>query len=830
MRSDAQASPTRTTLAATTAGGGVDAARARQIEMVLEGIEALPTLSPIATRVIQLSSSSETNAEEIAKVIESDPSLATRIVGLCRKADKGLGDKITTVKRAVVMLGQESVRAAALSVSVFDLIARESSAARQLDESISELNGAKAATSRGFDRKGYWTHCVAVACASELIAASQPKLKVLPEEAFLAGLLHGIGRIALDFVLPKAYARVIELAERRGTSTALVERQLIGLDHHTAGRRLAAHWQLPGVIQDVIWLHDQPMGLSASVSAGGQNAGAHVAVVTAARALCRHMYLGWSGDFGAMPNVLAAWREQGIVSDPAALGSRLPEMVAERMRVLGLDEATTPQLLLESLASATKQLSRLNGALHERAKLSGVQTRTLDAIGAFNARSVRASSLTDMLTTIGASVTQVLGEGYLAVLMRSGRGEAWQLFEFDSGGSAQSVRALDPPSGVVGELSLQAFGSDGQITLTTMGLLPWLSEYLAGAPDLRTLKLVPLVQVGSNVGASADNAPEAILLTDRVLPTEQGERAALRTLVGTWGAAINAITLRERSQRLSDELVESARALTQAKSKLAERESLAKLGETTAGAAHEMNNPLTVIAGRAQLLLSRLKDERDRSAAQSITSAARQIGELIQSLHLLSSHPQPTMRVCETKEVVQRALAGARGRVCADCNPSVDIEALPERIMTDPDLLGNALAELIANALEASPEGPIAIIGDVDERDRRLTISVLDSGPGLSEKAMRHAFDPFFSEKIAGRGRGMGLTRARIMAEALSGEIVLRSGHEQLGSEDQPAKQGTTATLSIRDWRTVTKEEARAHAGQHAPHSDHGAKAGVKTR
>jgi signal transduction histidine kinase/HD-like signal output (HDOD) protein len=798
--------------AQTPAPSGQDAARARQIEMVLEGIESLPTLSPIATRVIQLSSSTETNAEEISKVIESDPSLATRIVGLCRRADKGLGDKITTVKRAVVMLGHESVRSAALSVSVFDLLNRESSAARQLDESLSEQNGVKATTSRGFDRKGYWTHCVAVACASELIASAQPKLKVLPEEAFLAGLLHGIGRIALDFVLPKAYARVIELAERRGCSTALVERQLIGLDHHTAGRRLAAHWQLPGVIQDVIWLHDQPIGLSASVSAGGAGATSHVAVVTAARALCRHMHLGWSGDFGPHPNVVQAWRDQGILTDPALLGTKLPEQVAERMRVLGLDEATTPQLLLESLASATKQLSRLNSALHERAKLSGSQTRTLEAIAAFNARSVRATSLTDTLTTIGGSATQVLGEGYIAVLLRSARGEAWQLFEFDSGGKAQNVRSLEPPTGVVGELSLGSFGAEGQLTLTTMGLLPWLSEFLAGAPDLRTLKLVPLAQIGTSNAGASEGQPVAILVTDRTLPFDAGERGALRTLVGCWGAAISAITQREKSQRLSDELVESARALTQAKSKLAERESLAKLGETTAGAAHEMNNPLTVIAGRAQLLLTRLKDERDKSAAQAITSAARQIGELIQSLHLLSNHPQPTMRVCETREVVQRALAGARGRVCADCNPSVDLEALPTTIMTDPDLLSNALGELIANALEASPDGPIAIIGDLDERDNRLHISVLDSGPGLSERAMRHAFDPFFSEKAAGRGRGMGLTRARIMAEALSGEVLLRSGEESSSSDATP-KQGTTATLCIRDWRKVdAPSEAAAGA------------------
>ena len=92
----------------------------------------------------------------------------------------------------------------------------------------------------GFDRTGFWKHSVAVACASEIIAAEEKRLEVLPEEAFLAGLLHGVGRIVLSSVLPRAYDGVSRLAERRGVASASVEREMLGIDHHTAGRRVVS--------------------------------------------------------------------------------------------------------------------------------------------------------------------------------------------------------------------------------------------------------------------------------------------------------------------------------------------------------------------------------------------------------------------------------------------------------------------------------------------------------------------------------------------------------------------------------------------------------------
>ena len=222
-----------------------DQARARQVEVILERVRTLPTLSPVAARLLSIGTIDEVLITDVVKIIETDPALSARILGLCRRADKGLGDRITTVKRAVLMLGIEAVRSAALSVSVYDLMTGEDEQASQaLDDTFAnehadnarrnDPGGPEEGLATTFDRKGFWKHSIAVACAAELIAQVNPKLRVVPEEAFLAGLLHDVGKLVLDLVLPRSYERVLAVAHRRKCDSDSVERLVLGLDHHTA--------------------------------------------------------------------------------------------------------------------------------------------------------------------------------------------------------------------------------------------------------------------------------------------------------------------------------------------------------------------------------------------------------------------------------------------------------------------------------------------------------------------------------------------------------------------------------------------------------------------
>ncbi len=735
-------------------------ARARQVELILERVDAIPTLSPIAARVLKLGSASDVAMDELAKVIETDPALTMRILGMCRRSDKGLGDKITSVKRAVVMLGLEAVRSAVLAVSVYDLLAKDEQS-QSTDRSLAG-DGSGAG---GFDRTGFWKHSVAVACAGELIATEGKSLKVLPEEAFLAGLLHGIGRIVLSSVLPRAYDAVQRLAERRGLPSAGLEHEMLGIDHHSAGRRVAAHWGLPTPIQDVIWLHDQPR----EAVAKGDHARL-VLLVTAARTLCRRVCLGRSGDFGPCAALDTVWKDAGLSIDPDAIAAKLHGAVALRLGLLGIDAATTPELMMDSLATATHQLARTTASLQDRARLANQQSRVLDAVGEFQRTSPSAQSFVELACTMFLSADAALGAAHhgLLVSRRENDDELWSLVARVRGDVSESDL---PPPPVSAKAIVNALDETGS-PRPAPGLEDWVAGRM-GADASHPLVIIPL-----GTGRA--------LLTDAPV----GAGHAISALTACWRVALETTSARDQARRLEEQLVHANRTLVEAQSKLAQREALARLGETAAGAAHEFNNPLTVISGRADLLMARLQGERDKAAVSAIASAAQQISGMIASMHLLSRVPTPVPGAVNLVELVRRSIAKAKRRTDARTEVNIDLLRLPEQFVTDGELLVGALVELLANALEACPRGPVTLEEYKDGDSLKFTVT--DKGSGLSEHAMKHAYDPFFSEREAGRGRGMGLTRARVMAQALGGDIHI---------ESQPG-QGCRAVLTIKEFVT----------------------------
>ena len=101
-------------------------------------------------------------------------------------------------------------------------------------------------------------------------------------------------------------------------------------------------------------------------------------------------------------------------------------------------------------------------------------------------------------------------------------------------------------------------------------------------------------------------------------------------------------------------------------------------------------------------------------------------------------------------------------------------ESVPP-IRVDAAQIAAAVTELLKNAMEASPKEMIRLRVQVDDHDGRLMIEVRDDGRGMSERTLEHAFDPFFSEKEAGRQPGLGLAKARRLVELHAGRVELES-------------------------------------------------------
>jgi len=721
-----------------------DPARARRVELILSEVDSLPTLSPIATRLLELSSDDESDIADIVALIESDPSLTGKILGLCRRADKGLGARVSTVRQAVLLLGLEAVQAAVLSVSVFDLFE-----GRQEEQPEGQ---------DGLDRVGFWRHAVAVACASELIAEGGEKLGVSPEEAFVGGLLHDLGKLVLGLVVPRSYAKVVQIAEQRHAASSEIERAVIGIDHHIAGKRLAEHWSLPHALQDVIWLHGQ--GPASVPDLRHKNM---IGVVTLAKSLCRALQLGWSGEFDPPPNVGEMCENIGVKS--ALIEKITPlvhERVAERCAALGIDNKSSPELLLQSVIGANRKLGRMYGALATQAQISRDQSRVLEAISDFHRERNPGRGVADACRDVVRSAAHVFGEGYYGVLFRSRRLESWQLCRFTCDGRMVGLTVIETTCAEAFDFGIdpsQGCAAPGE----PVRALPWLQPYVEDAPDSAKVRVLVLERAPDTDG------PTTALVHDRPLPGTSASNRELAALASTWASSVAAAAQHEGARRLGEKLAETNRRLSEMQAKWADAQSLVRLGEMAAGAAHEMNNPLTVISGRSQLLAGRLDDPKDRASAGAIAEAAQDLSNLITSLRILADPPSPATQRMRVRDVVADAvsLAHARGGLGGRVAQQGDAGEAE----FDPGLIQSALAEVLLNALEASPEGAVDVIAS--RTDECIRVEVRDRGPGFSERAIRHAFDPFFSEKPAGRQTGLGLARARRLVELHGGEMGL---------------------------------------------------------
>ncbi len=744
-------------------GAGASEGLTRQLERVIERIDTLPTLSNVARRLLTLSTSENADMRDVAQIVESDPALTAKILAICKRADKGLSSQVVSVERAVVLLGFESVRAATLSVEVFDLLnTRKTPEPHERHEKPA------------FDRADYWRFCISVACAAELLAAEARKPgSPKPAEAFTCGLLHGIGLIALDMVIPKTLSRVVELAERKRISVAEASRSVIGFDHHTAGRRLAERWGLPQTLVDVVWLH----GLPAEGAVDNSSRGV-IALVDTAIAISRRLHIGWSSDFTTPPDPLPMGSALGV--GPSAVErilSKVHERVADRVALLGLDETPCERLLLESIYRANSALDESRQNTDTRSANSDALARALQSIASLRAAPENELRGLALGSAIARSAAMALGAGEVIVAHFDHSDDpdaqaAWTAARW-RGNMSPQVSSLDGPSIDAADAQRSLRSARADSLALHCEACDWTCSLL---DDPGVARVIPVL---------ARRCTALIVYTPGMAfdtTSEQLPRAAIDGLAAWWASLMDAETERNEHAVLREKLVDASRRLADAQSQLVENESLARLAEVAAGAAHEMNNPLTVIAGRAQQLAHSSNDTKDRAAAEAIDSAARKLSDLVTSLRLYADPPKPRPAPVAMRDALDRAmrLASERARRPADQRADVRVlvEHLPSMPVLDGQQVTEAVAELIANALEAEGVGTIIVRASTESPDGRLVVTVTDDGAGLSDRALRHACDPFFSEKKAGRQQGLGLARARRLVGLNGGDIVLKNREE----------------------------------------------------
>jgi signal transduction histidine kinase len=228
-------------------------------------------------------------------------------------------------------------------------------------------------------------------------------------------------------------------------------------------------------------------------------------------------------------------------------------------------------------------------------------------------------------------------------------------------------------------------------------------------------------------------------------------------------------------RRLEADVEGLHRALEDQRAGEAERLLSRKLGalaEFAAGAGHEINNPLAVISGQAQYLLGHEVDPNRQRSLHKIIGQAHRINQILRDL-MQFARPTPPRRETVHLPGLVREVADSLRDLAAERHVRLvcpDPEATPS-LCADPAHLRTALTCLVRNAIEAAPaEGWAGIRVDASA-PQQVDVVVEDNGPGLPALLREHLFDPFYSGREAGRGRGLGLSTAWRLVQVHGGDL-----------------------------------------------------------
>jgi signal transduction histidine kinase/CheY-like chemotaxis protein len=236
-----------------------------------------------------------------------------------------------------------------------------------------------------------------------------------------------------------------------------------------------------------------------------------------------------------------------------------------------------------------------------------------------------------------------------------------------------------------------------------------------------------------------------------------------------------------RSARLYEERTRAFGELAAAQDQLVRTEKLRALGEMASGVAHDFNNVLASILGRAQLLLERVQDVKLRQWLKVIERAAMDGARTVRRLQDFTGirRDQPAVAV-DLNQIVQQVLEATESTWRQDARRrGVEIEVVTDlaehlsQIAGDPAELREAFTNLVLNAVDAMPRGGRLALR-TSTLDGQVAVEVIDTGTGIPEPIRQKIFDPFFTTK-GPKGTGLGLSMAYGILARHSGRITVES-------------------------------------------------------
>lgn len=260
------------------------------IENILGKIQQLPSLPALVMEIMDSVNNDQVDVATLVGKISQDPALTMKVIRVANSSFFGLSRQIGSLKEAVMVIGFSSLRGLVTAAAL--------------------VNSFPSGMGNAFDSRHFWLHSIETGNCAKSLAK---RLRVDPEIAFTAGLLHDIGRLVLGVYFYDAFLQVLDYRKNNGVSMIAAEQAVLGLDHAALGAEVAERWHLPQDIQLAIRDHHLDEGRQTTLAE----------IVYIADRLCRPQAVG-----GALAGELVHFSETllRLGLDEAVLNSVAEEM------------------------------------------------------------------------------------------------------------------------------------------------------------------------------------------------------------------------------------------------------------------------------------------------------------------------------------------------------------------------------------------------------------------------------------------------------------------------------------------------------------------------
>ena len=680
-------------------GEGSESKGSQALLARLETLRSLPTLPHILLQLIETCNRPEMGLKDLTRLINQDPALSERVLRLVNSAYYSLQQKVSTIDQALLLLGLEAVRNIAISSSVYQV-----------------FQGSPA--KHGLNLKRFWWHSVSCAVAARLLAVKTAFPS--PDEAFLAGLLHDIGKILLWSSFRGEYSAILKACGERSAELLAAE-QKMGLTHAEAGAWLLGRWDLRSFLPDAVrYHHEPPVRIAESFPL--------VRIVFAANLLC-------PSDAGGEPRLAEAARAVGLgVRDLESLRADAAEEVRQIAGSLEIevDPPSSPETGPKDRAKADA-LARL---VRDYSQAAGISEGFLKA-----ARR--------------EEVLEALRRG-LALLFELGSA---RYFRLESG-----ALVSEPPAGAGGGELRIPYQESSSLLARCLARGEVLDSFNPlASPSIFDEQLARLL-AGEGIlclPLRAGNEPLGVLAAG-IRAREHTALAARVTLLAMLAdqasLALFALVVQERqAERIREERLGAA-------STLARR------------VVHEARNPLGIISNYLSILSAKLQG--NSPIQEDLRILREEILRVSLIISELGSFSAPVVR----QPVDLNELLADLARISRE--PLWESSRIRLQLALDPQLppldseknkLKQVFLNLLKNAAEAMPGGGDLFIQTrlCPGEPRRVEASVRDEGTGIAEEVRSRLFEPFVSTKAQ---EGLGLSIAYGFVRELGGNISYETG------------------------------------------------------